>query len=224
MIQFLYQGGYGSHGPRTEALVEVTPSSACGAINDTKPEAKDGLDTLAFWGHGDAYGLCGLKLDEIHDVIASWKKVNKGLKTIEIITCNARHCSGGDAFAERLKMRFALSLAGVVRDGVRSGTRGLVVKALPVNVGGKNPAWSILLWEPEFNSWCYVTAPGVTDKELHQAANLVKFETDPKTLGSRCFRGDIAIRANTVTREHKDRKWTMNFGYLPSLRAQLGVV
>lgn len=212
MIQFLFQGGSGSHGPRAQALSSVTAGSKVADIT-TAPKAVTGLDTLAFWGHGDQFKLCGNSVNDMRTVISGWKNLNSGLKTIEIITCNARHCSAGDPFAKRLKSSF----------GIMSGTRGLKVKALPTTVTGKTNAWSILLAEPGFRSWVYITAPGKTDSLLMQANTLIQFQTNA-TGGLVSFKGDIAQRADKVVREHRDRKWTMNYGYFNTLRAHLSNV
>jgi|GEM_PF-5474131 len=133
MIQFLYQGGHGSHGPRAQALSNVTPGSRCGDMATTRATQVPGLQTLAFWGHGDSYRLCGKTPRELHEVIKDWKKVNPGLNTVELIT------------------------------------------------------------------------------------------TTPSG-GSVSFRGDIAVRANEVVRDHPIRQWTMNYGYFNTLRNHLGTV
>ena len=213
MIQFLFQGGHGSHGPRAQALSSVTPGSRSGDINNTKAVEIKGLDTLAFWGHGDSFKLCGKTPRELHEIIKSWKKLNDGLKTVELITCNARHCTSGDPYAKQLKSGF----------GFRSSLHGIVVKALPTTVTGKNNAWSILLAETITNSWVYITAPGATDKLLMEGSSLITFERTA-TGGLKSFKGDIARRADATVRENPQRKWTMNYGYLNTLRAQLGVI
>jgi len=181
MIQFLFQGGHGSHGPRAQALANITPGSRYGDIDITKASAIPGLHTLTFWGHGDSGKLCGKSPNEIHTIIKAWKRVNGGLKTIEILTCNSRHASGGDSFANKLKSQF----------GMLSGTGGLTLKALPVTVTGKMNAWSILLAETVHNSWVYNTAPGANDSLLMQANSLIQFTTND-TGGMVSFRGDIA--------------------------------
>ena len=213
MIQFLYQGGHKSHGPRAQALAGVTPGSHCGDIANTKARTITGLDTLTFWGHRDAYRLCNLTPDQIFTLIKDWKRLNPNLNTIELITCNARHAVGRDPFANRLKSKF----------GIMSGTRGMMVKALPVTVTGKNNAWSILLAENGHNSWCYITAPGANDKLLMEASSLIMFERNV-TGGLVSYRGDIAKRADQQVRSHPQRKWTMNYGYFNTLRANLVVV
>jgi hypothetical protein len=213
MVQFLYQGGHGSHGPRAQALSNVTPGSLCGDIAATQPSTIMGLDTLAFWGHGDSLRLCGKTARELHELIKRWKAFNPGLNTVEIITCNSRHATGGDPYATQLK-------SGI---GFRSSLKGLTIKALPTTVTGKRNAWSILLAETNFNSWVYITAPGANDAMLMQAKTLIDFETTAqgKVVS---FRGDIAKRADDTVRAYPLRQWTMNYGYLNTLRAHLGVV
>jgi hypothetical protein len=212
MIQFLFQGGHGSHGPRAQALSNLTPGSRCGDIDLTNPSTLAGLDTLTFWGHGDQYKLCGKTPRELHEVIKAWKQFNPGINTVEIITCNARHCTTGDPFTTQLKN-------GI---GRFSSLYGLKIKALPTSVGGKRNAWSILLAETNFNSWCYVTAPGANDALLMQAKSLIDFDPGPRGMIS--YRGDIATKANKVISANPTRQWTMNYGYFNTLRACLNVV
>jgi hypothetical protein len=212
MVQFLFQGGHGSHGPRTQALSNATPGSRCGDIDTTNASAITGLDTIAFWGHGDSMKLCGKTAREIHEVVKAWKALNPGLNTIEIITCNARHASAGDPFASQLKH-------GI---GMFSSLHGMKIKALPTSVSGRNNAWSILLAETNHNSWCYITAPGADDSQLMKATTLINYDPGPK--GSISYRGDIATKANRIVSENPTRQWTMNYGYFNTLRACLGTV
>lgn len=179
----------------------------------TNPAVVPNLDTLAFWGHGDSSKLCGKTPRELHEVIKAWKSHNAGLKTVEIITCNARHASGGDPFVKKLK-------SGI---GFRSSLRGLTIKALPTTVTGKNNAWSILLAETNHKSWVYVTAPGATDALLMEASSLINFQRNVNG-GLSSFWGDIAKRADQMVRDNPNRQWTMNYGYFNTLRAHLGVV
>lgn len=215
MIQFLFQGGHGSHEPRARALATLIPGSEVNDVN-AKAVARAGLDTLTFWGHGDSSRLCGKTVEEIRSVIKAWKALNAGLVTVEILTCNARHCTSGDPYATRLKNSF----------GILSGARGVKVKALPTTVTGKNNAWSILLAETIHNSWVYITAPGIDDKLLMQANSLIQFEDyeEGGQTKKRSFRGDIAQRADQMVRANPDRQWTMNYGYLQTLRAHLAAI
>jgi hypothetical protein len=101
-----------------------------------------------------------------------------------------------------------------------SGPQG---QGITDTVTGKTNAWSILLAEPIHNSWVYITAPGTNDKELMVANSLIQFEKNA-TGGLVCFRGDMATRANKVVTEHPTRTWTMNYGYMNTLRAHLVAV
>lgn len=209
MIQFLWQGGHGSHGPRAQTLARITGSRE-GDIATTKPSQVQALDTLTFWGHGDANKLCDKTPDQLIAIIAEWKALNAGLRTVEVITCNARHCARGDSYVGKLKSRL----------GFRTHTRGITIKALPVTVSGKMNAWSILLAETQYSSWVYVTAPGATDKLLMEASSLIQFRQN-ESGGLSSYRGDIALRANEMVKAHPEREWTMNYGYFGTLRANL---
>ena len=104
-----------------------------------------------------------------------------------------------------------------------SGTSGMVVKALPVTVSGKRNAWSILLTETVYNSWCYVTAPDTADKLLMVASSMITFQKNDKG-GLSSYRGDIATRADETVRANPAREWTMNYGYFNTLRSNLVLV
>jgi hypothetical protein len=206
MIQILYAQ---DHTERGVALSQAVPGSQAGLVT-TAPTAKPGLDTLTFWGHGDIARLCGLQSEDFAKLVKDWAKLNSGLQTVEIITCNARHApTGFDPYAQ--------TVVSGLRSGLLSSTRNIVVKALPVNVGGTLNAFSILLAHAPNKSWCYVTGPGPDDKIMFQGNNLVKAEA-----GKNGY--DLAQAGNKVARDVKDRKFTLNFGYFNTLRAQLGVV
>jgi hypothetical protein len=205
VIQILYAA---DHTERGLALCQAVPGSFASLVTTT-PIQKPGLDTLTFWGHGDIARLCGLVVDDFVTLVKNWAKVNSGLQTVEIITCNSRHApSGFDGYAQGV-------MRGL-RAGVLSSTRSVVVKALPVNVGGSLNAFSILLAHAPNKSWCYVTAPGPTDALMFQGANQVKDEAAKAGY-------DLALAATKVVRQ-TDRRFTLNYGYFNTLRAQLGVV
>lgn len=216
MLQILFEGppghGKNDHGPRGRALAQVSGAGS-GYIETAVPTPKS-IDTLTLWGHGDAAKLCGMDAKDISEVVKKWKAVNPGLKTVEIITCNARHASGGGkAFVDQLKNKL---------HGFRSSTRDVQIKGLPVAVGGKSNAWSILLAEPTHKSWVYITAPGANDSLLMQAKSLIDFEPTPNGQGLQSYRGDIAIKADgSVRTAPMNRQWTMNYGYLNTLRSHL---
>ena len=209
MIQLLYTR---DHATRGEALASVTPGCRHGLIDKTPPKKIHKLHTLVFWGHGDAARFCDLDARGLVRLIGKWRVRNPGLKTIEIITCNARHCTYEDPYVEKVKRLF--------KGRARLFTFGLTLRALPVSVGGIKESFSILLAEPVHKSWAYITAPGKTDALMMEAQNLIRYE---KTAGGKSvtFKGDLAKRADALSRSRKRRKWTLNYGYLDTLRRNL---
>ena len=206
LIQILYTF---DHTNRGLTLAGALPAAQHGLVS-TVPTAKPGLDTLVFWGHGTFVSLCDLQSAAMVTLIRDWKRLNPSLKTVEIITCNSRHSpTGYDAYAAQIK-------AGL-RTGFMRNTRNIVVKALPVNVGGSLNSHSILLADWESSTWCYITAPGPTDAIMNVGRNTIMAEADN-------FGDNLADMADKVAREVKDRQFTLNYGYFNTLRAQLGVV
>jgi len=111
-----------------------------------------------------------------------------------------------------------------LRSGILSQTRNIVVKALPVNqLGGVHHAWSILFADVATRSWAYCSAPGADDSLLMKLKTLMTFDTTAEGR-SVSYRGDVAKRAVDLTRNHKDRKWSINYGYFNTLRRNLVTV
>lgn len=209
MIQILYTQ---DHMTRAVALTSVVPLARHGLVNTTPPIAIPGLHTLTFWGHGDPGRFCDHSPSELVKLIGKWKKLNSKLKTVELITCNARHCTQGDPLASKIKSG--------LRMGFLHGTAGIKVKALPVTVTGKRNAFSILLAEPNYKSWAYITAPGTNDGPMMEAQNLIRYDAGQNG-GAVPYQGDLAVKANKVARDHPVRNWTVNFGYFNTLRSCL---
>lgn len=206
MIQILY--GVGDHQNKGEALARSYPGAHCGPADKT-PLTKPGLDTLTFWGHGDSSKLCHLTPPAFVKLVSDWKKLNPTLKTVEIITCNARHATGGsDSYTKQ------------VVSGIRKKHSDMAVKALPMGMGSTGAhAWSILKFSPPTGTWCYVTAPGTVDTDfMWPAVHMV--EAEMRGLGGY----DLAAGARIVEAREKMRKFTLNYGQLNALRAQLVVL
>jgi hypothetical protein len=209
MLQILYTQ---DHLQRGVALAGEEAGSEHALI--TTAAAAKGVSTLLFWGHGDNHHLCTKNASELAEVVKAWKALNPGIHTVELITCNARHYTGNtDSFANQLRSKLG---------GLFSSTRHIVIKGLPTTVTGSINAFSILLAEAPTKSWVYVTGPGVNDSEMMKGASLIKFQkVGERTIS---YRGDIAARADEMVRTHRDRKWTMNYGYFNTLRRNLVVV
>lgn len=221
MIQVLYGGraiehdehgvptpgqGPADHQRRGEALARLTPGAHCGPASKP-PIVKPGLDTLTFWGHGDAHSFCDLQADEFVKVVHEWKKLNKTLKTVEIITCNARHALGGsDSFTKQAVPK------------LRSKHSDIAVKAMPMGMGtaGEIHVWSILLFSTETHTWCYVTAPGKADTEF-MWPGVHKVKAEMKRLGGE----DLAAGAKVVERIETSRRFGLMYGPLAQLRSRL---
>ena len=208
MIYILFQSG---HDQRAQALSLFTNPSLCKNIDLISPRKIWGLVTLTFWGHGDAMRFCGYDVKSFVQLLRRWKKKNSTLKTIELISCNLRHCSSASSlsFFEQLKLnsRFSRSVSS------------LQIKSLPMSLLGPNKVWSILLAEVNFTSWCYITAPGNDDKLLMEVVNQLCFTESASGIVS--YKGSLIERAEQVVRRHQARGWTLNYGHLRFLRRNL---
>jgi len=213
MIQILCHPG---HSKRGKKLATRVVGSHYDSIASPAVTKKD-LDTLIFWGHGESSSVCKLTPIDLAALIKRWKKKNKGLNTVEIITCNAQHFAkpfGTNSFVNKLKIQ--------LKAGFLSSTRNIKVKALPRYKGGAENAWSILLADHSNESWCYVSAPGKTDKVMFLGSSLITFQID--SMGkTTCFKGDIATRAHQVVNDPDNfgHKWTMLYGHFKDIRSKL---
>lgn len=161
--------------------------------------------TLTVWGHGDANTFAELSNGEFGQLIRNWKKLNTQLKTVEIITCDARH--NDDPFSG-----YASSVAKFVRD---TCGEEVVVKALPV--GQHKTDCSILWANVGTASFCYITAP--SDEALEYANQRLK------TLSPGNSR-DLNKTAQDMAKEERPafHNYTVNGGYFKTLRDYLGIV
>lgn len=211
MIHILYQN---DHLARAQALAAVNGCQSS-EVN-TPPRAIPNLDTLVFWGHGDILKLCTKTPAEIKQIVRDWKVLNGGLKTVEVITCNARHGTGTiEPYISKLKT----ALHGT---SIMSKTRGMVLKSVPVNVQGSVGGYSILLADAPSSSYCYITAKSDTtggDSYMMQA------QWDLKLIAKSC--GDnLAIAAPKLEAQYhgKPRNFTMNYGTFQTLRNLLSPI
>jgi hypothetical protein len=117
-----------------------------------KPAKNGDLTSLVFWGHGDPQAFCGLSSTDFVALITGWKKLNPGLRTVEMLTCNARHKQYGypDSYTQQVVNNLTKKHADIK------------FKALPVAVSpsGKTAHFSILKWHGASATWAYIGAPG----------------------------------------------------------------
>lgn len=124
----------------------ITDSAGCQDVK-ADPVRVKGLDTLTMWGHGTEAFFCGMDANGLHRKVKDWIKVNSGIKTVEIITCNSRHAKNGALpFVSRLKPLFRFSRVKLKSLPVRMGAGG---------VGGD----SILFADYKSATWSYLTTP-----------------------------------------------------------------
>ncbi len=178
--------GEDDHEKRARALA-TTYLTVAQSIK-TAPSKRLNLETLVFWGHGNPAAFCGLDSTKFVDLIAAWKKLNPSLKTIEILTCNARHRQVGyaDSYTEQIVRKLTVKHADIK------------FKALPVAVtpSGNTADYSILKWQPSSATWAYVGAPGVEKNMFDACVKLEDFMPPRGTLIG-YVRAHAALRAFT---------------------------
>ena len=162
--------GEDDHEKRAKAL--ATAYAATAQKVNVKPGKVTGLETLVFWGHGDPTAFCSLSSNEFVEIVAAWKKSNSGLKTVEMLTCNARHKQGGhtDSYTEQVVTKLYRKLSEVS------------FRALPVvtTKGGNTAQFSILKWHPGSSTWAYIGATGTDDKMMWAASTKLEDFMPPR--------------------------------------------
>jgi hypothetical protein len=151
------------HQARAEALGKALHEEAKSLPLAAPPASNDA--TLTIWGHGDANSLAGMSDAQLVQLIVAWKTKNEALKTVEIVTCDARHNqdpAGLDGYAKRV--------ATLLKDNKINVT----VKALPQ--GQNSTDWSILWANSGSGTFCYITSPN-----QNSIVGTKMFFTDPRT-------------------------------------------
>lgn len=216
MIQILC--GDEGHKARCTALASATPgASVANATGPALDKKVLKIDTLTFWGHGDASKFCGMSATDFVAKVKDWMKWNPTIKTLEIITCNSRHGTidshkNDDGVIERSWVK---SYTDQVKPGLKK--LGLTVKALPMGmgVGGAN-RWSILKFSPTTNTWLYITANGEKDTD-EMWPGVTKVEQDPIFQSTKNFvTAGAAVKAKDTM-----RKYTIDYGTIGNLRSAL---
>jgi hypothetical protein len=191
--------------------------SATGPALDKKVQR---IDTLTFWGHGDASRFCGLGAGDFAGKVKDWMKWNPTIKTVEIITCNSRH---GTVDSQRrddgtIEVSWVKSYTDQVKPGLKK--LGLTVKALPMGMGASGAnRWSILKFSPTTGTWLYVTADGAKDTDA-MWPGVTKVEQDPSFQASKNFvTAGMAVKARDTM-----RRYTIDYGTIGELRRALIVL
>jgi hypothetical protein len=179
--------GEDDHQVRAKALASTYATTAQSI--KTKPSKVGNLDSLVFWGHGDPSAFCSLNSTAFVDLVAEWKKQNPSLKTIEMLTCNARHKQFGypDSYTEQVVMKLSKK------------HKDIKFKALPVAVtpSGNTADFSILKWHPGSATWAYVGAPG-PDKNMFAACAKLEDFMMPRGTEAGYVRAHAALRGFTT--------------------------
>jgi hypothetical protein len=159
------------HKNRAELLAKTYGTTAYN-ITNTEPVSVPGLDTLAFWGHGDAWKFCSMSEDEFLDTVLAWKKINKGIQTVEMISCNLRHRMGNQRD----------SFTGKVITRIKRKHADICFKALPVATSGMGVTCenSILKWQPASQTWAYCATPGKEDKFMWAVCKMLEDRMPPR--------------------------------------------
>lgn len=176
---------------------------ACTAVSvKTKPKSVSGLDKLVFWGHGDTGKFCTLTASDFVAYVGEWRKKNPGLKTVEMLTCNARHRQTGlSSYTDQVVNELSRK--------PKNSVDKIKFRALPVAVtqSGKTCDWSILKWHPGSATWAYVAAPtrpvlNHEDNDMHDAVVMLENFKVPRGTaeGYRlAFAAYSAMKAMTLT-------------------------
>lgn len=191
--------GEDDHMVRAKSLATAYGTTA-GSVKD-KPKAIAGLDKLVFWGHGDTARFCGLTPTEFVDLVGEWRKKNKSLATVEMLTCNARHKqTNTDSYTDQVVTALSRKQSKAA-DMVK-------FRALPVATtkSGKTCHWSILKWHPASATWAYVAAPtrpvlNHEDNDMHHAVVMLENFMTPRgtSVGYReAFAAYSALQAMTL--------------------------
>ncbi|RME74684.1 MAG: hypothetical protein D6776_04735 [Planctomycetota bacterium] len=198
------------HEARAKALAKAVKEKAHELVPDAEPiKTKD--KTLTFWGHGGQGSFCDLTPAQFVEVISAYVKKNKKIKTIEIITCDARHKQrrGEDAFINEV-------VAQIQGDKkLKKRFKKIAIKALPIAVTGKE-SYSILWASEGTNTFCYIAAK--KRKDMDEAGK--RMLQLAKTVTPKYHLGEIG---NELAKD-SERKFSVLYGDIKNLRSYLAKV
>lgn len=183
------------HKNRAELLAKTYGAQAINIAGGAAPSTIADLDTLVFWGHGDAHHFCSMDESAFLGVVAAWKKQNKKVNAVEMISCNLRHRQG--TYTDSYTMK--------VVAGLRKKHAGITFKALPVATSRMGVACenSILKWQPASQTWAYVGTPGKEDKYMWAVCKILEDQMPPRGLNDGYVRAHNALLASNFLDTHK---------------------
>lgn len=180
--------GKPDHKERAEQLATTYATTAVSVTQPPKKVAS--LTSIVFWGHGDIKKFCNLTPDEFVALIYAWRKLNPGLNTVEMMTCNARHKQGGttDSYTDQV-----LSKLNAKKSGIR--LRGFPLLTTPT---GNTCQFSILKWHPSTATWAYVGCSGLNDAVMQDACWFLQVLMPPKGTAVGYSRAHAAMKDLTA--------------------------
>ena len=211
MIQILYEH---DHKERAECLLKNTPNAQIDLVT-AKSRFKKGLRTLTLWGHGTQAFFCGQNVKGMASIVKNWKLKNPLLNTVELISCDVGHIGNMQGNVKP----FVQTLKASLKFGI--GTR-LKLKTMPMSFAG-NTSESILLADHATETWCYVT--GQNGQMFKGKKMVVDVALDQFGYRSRNI-GNLVKAAQKLakTSEVQQRKFSMNYGMMSTLRNQLVLI
>jgi len=184
--------GEPDHQVRATSLAQAYATTAA-AIADPAQQIA-GLDKLVFWGHGTASAFCGLSPEDFVKKINVWRTINPDLKTVEMLTCNARHAENGrDSYTDKVVTTLSRK-PNKMADKVN-------FRALPICTTPSSKAchYAILKWHPASSTWAYIGAPKkdeVNHWDNHMFDGVVTLEDflDPRGAAANYPQAEAAYR------------------------------
>ena len=183
------------HQKRAELLAKTYGAPAIDISGGVAPTSLADLDTLVFWGHGDAHKFCSMKDDVFLDTVSAWKKQNKKVRTVEMISCNLRHRQG--TYTDSYTMKVVAKIKKKHAD--------ITFKALPVATSRMGVACenSILKWQPASQTWAYCATPGKEDKYMWATCKMLEDQMPPRGTHDGYVRAHNALAASNFMQTHK---------------------
>ncbi|MEG4088548.1 hypothetical protein [Microcoleus sp. Pol12B4] len=127
--------------------------------NTPIPTCTDAI--LTIWGHGGPNTFAQQTPAVLQTFISAWKKTNKQLTTVDIVTCDVRHVQNGqNSYIDQLMPLLILSSK-------------LLVKIRTLPRGGSDATWSVLYACEERNKDGYYFVAGTTEEAMKKGEDVL---------------------------------------------------